>query len=123
MTRKHFALLAGVLLLVALAPAEDQGKAAVTWRAQDIQLDAPVRAGEVLLPAGEYRVRHILEGDKHFLLFRQFAGERKEFKVACTMEPLPEKARQSEQHFRDLPGGEIALLSLVFRGDTVRHLF
>ncbi|MFZ0806516.1 MAG: hypothetical protein WAN03_10055 [Candidatus Sulfotelmatobacter sp.] len=36
---------------------------------------APVRVGTALLPAGEYVVRHIMEGQEHIMVFQPARGK------------------------------------------------
>ncbi len=51
---------------------------------------APVRVGTVLLPAGEYVVRHVMQEQDHIVVFKSVQG-KDVVKVKCTV-PLATKA-------------------------------
>ena len=83
---------------------------------------APIRVGTVLLPAGEYVVRHTMEGQDHIMVFKSVQG-KDEVKVKCTLVPLAKKADQSEEIYEIDASNERVLQELVFRGDTAKHVF
>lgn len=83
---------------------------------------APVRVGTALLPAGEYRVRHTMEGQDHVMVFTR-AYSKDEVKVKCTLVPLPKKAAQNQEIYKVNASNERELQELVFRGDTAKHVF
>ncbi len=116
--RKIALLLFGIIFLASLAVADGP---MVTWKSKDLKLDKSVRAGSVMLPAGEYKVSHVMEGSEHILVM-QLKGKNQTFRVACKMQPLPSKATQDEQHY-NYEGQQAVLTALIFRGDTVQHSF
>ena len=120
MLQRTILVAVAVLFLVGLVSAED--KPMVSWRTQELTLDNPVRAADQLLPAGDYRVTHEMEGERHIMVFALQGKEKKQFRVVCTMEPLLEKASADEQYARRENGGRV-LTTLIFKGDTVRHVF
>lgn len=83
---------------------------------------APVRVGSVLLPAGDYVVRHTMEGENHVMVFQR-ARSKDEFKVKCTLVPLPNKAQRSQTVYELAAGNERILQELIFQGDTAKHVF
>lgn len=83
---------------------------------------APVRVGTVLLPAGDYVVRHTMEGDNHVMVFQR-AHSKDEFKVKCTLVPLAQKADKDQTIYHLEAGNERTLQELIFRGDTAKHVF
>ncbi|HEV2022098.1 MAG TPA: hypothetical protein VGQ94_06175, partial [Terriglobales bacterium] len=94
----------------------------VPWKSQQLKLDNVVRAGSVVLPAGEYRVTHEMQGTQHILVMALTGRGKQTFRVPCTMQPLVQAAAQTEQHYR-FEGKERILVGLVFKGDKVFHAF
>jgi hypothetical protein len=86
-----------------------------------VKFDAAVRIGTASLPAGEYVVRHTMQGEEHIMVFQR-VDSKSEVKVKCTLVPLPKKADQSQTIYV-LAGNERIVQELVFRGDTAKHVF
>ncbi|HEV2401574.1 MAG TPA: hypothetical protein VGS27_31850 [Candidatus Sulfotelmatobacter sp.] len=87
-----------------------------------ITFSSPVRVGSNLLPAGEYVVRHTMEGQDHVMAFESLKN-KEVFKVKCTLEPLTQKADQDKTVYEVTSSNERVLHELVFRGDTAKHVF
>ncbi len=87
-----------------------------------VKFDAPTRIGSIVLPAGEYTIRHTMEGQDHVMAFQSTTG-KDVFKVKCTLVPLPQKATQDQSIYELKSGSERVLHELVFRGDTAKHVF
>ncbi len=83
---------------------------------------APVRIGTALLPAGDYVVRHTMEGQEHVMVFQRVRG-KEEFKVKCTLVPLPQKAERTATIYQMNAANERVLQELVFSGDSAKHVF
>ena len=83
---------------------------------------APIRVGTVVLPAGDYVVRHTMEGQEHVMVFQR-VHSKDEFKVKCTLVPLPQKAEKDQTVYQLTAGNERVLQELVFRGDSAKHVF
>jgi len=83
---------------------------------------APTRVGQALLPAGDYVVRHTMEGQEHVMVFRQVHG-KDQVKVKCTLVPLKQKANQDQAIYKVTADNERVLQELVFRGDSAKHVF
>jgi len=89
-----------------------------------IAFTSPVRIGEVLLPSGDYSVRHIMDGANHIMIFKQLsAAKPMEARVKCDLVPLKKKANRTEQTFQMNAANERVLHTLVFAGDTAQHVF
>lgn len=115
--------LAIVLAIVSVAGiAAWAGDTMVSWKSQEVKLSQPARAGSVLLPAGEYRVVHEMQGTQHVLVMNLTGKDKQTFRVPCSMQPLAQAATQTEQHYR-YEGKEKILVGLMFKGDTVFHAF
>jgi phage terminase large subunit GpA-like protein len=81
---------------------------------------APMRVGTVVLPAGAYVVRHSMEGSTHVMVFQRTESK---FKVMCTLVPLSKKAQTDQTIYELNAANERVLQSLVFKGDSAKHVF
>ena len=86
-----------------------------------VKFETAVRIGTANLPAGEYVVRHTMQGDEHVMVFHRQTGND-EFKVKCTLVPLAEKAQQTQTVY-EVAGNERIVQEMVFRGDKAKHVF
>jgi hypothetical protein len=84
---------------------------------------APTRVGTTLMPAGDYLVRHTMEGQEHIMVFQSVRGKGPEAKVKCTLVPLTQRAERTETIYSLNAASERVLQELVFRGDTAKHVF
>jgi phage terminase large subunit GpA-like protein len=107
-----------VLGSIALAAANNMGIREV----REITFSTPMRVGASLLPAGQYVVRHTMEGQEHVMVFQR-ASNKEEFKVKCTLVPLAQKADETRKVYEINAAKENVLQELVFRGDTAKHVF
>lgn len=87
-----------------------------------VTFNSPVRVGSSLLPAGEYVVRHTMDGQDHVMTFESLKS-KEVVKVKCTLEPLSQKADQDKTVYEVTSSNERVLHELVFRGDTAKHVF
>jgi len=86
-----------------------------------VKFDTPVRITSVNLPAGEYVVRHTMQGDEHIMVFQRQSGND-QFKVKCTLVPLTQKAPQTQTVY-EIAGNDRIVQEMVFRGDKAKHVF
>ena len=86
-----------------------------------VSFASPVRVGATVIPAGNYTVRHTMEGQDHMMTFTP-KGKKDRFKVKCTLVALERKASQDEQMV-EISGSERILRELIFRGDSAKHVF
>ena len=85
---------------------------------------SPVRVADVLLPAGEYEVRHSMQGDSHLMVFKQLNKAKPiEATVNCHLVPLDRKADHTETTYILNASEERVLQKLIFRGDRAEHVF
>lgn len=91
---------------------------------QKVTFNDPIKVGDVLLPKGEYKVQHTMEGENHIMVFTQISkGTPATTRVKCQLVPLPEKAQQTQVLYgHDQKDGHL-LQELIFRGDTAKHVF
>jgi len=90
---------------------------------QKLTLNKQIRVGEVLLPKGQYKVEHTMQGEEHIMVFTQMDKTKPVVaKVKCQLVPLPKKADQTQLVYQT-SANEYLLQELVFRGDTAKHVF
>lgn len=83
---------------------------------------APIQVGGTALPAGEYVVRHTMEGPDHIMVFERVHGKDLA-KVKCTLVALDKKADRDQEVYRFDASNQRVLQELVFSGDTAKHVF
>ncbi len=88
---------------------------------QTITFTQPTVVGGSLLPAGEYKVTHEMQGQTHIMTFQQIGGKA-EAKSKCNLIPLTEKAAKTETHFTENAKNERVLTQMTFRGDKATHV-
>ena len=84
-----------------------------------------VKVGETVLPAGQYKVLHTMEGDNHVMVFQQMnVGKKNQAtaKIKCTLKTLDKAADQSLIGYKS-ENNEKVLNFLQFKGDTAVHQF
>ncbi len=82
-------------------------------------LSEQAKVGTQILPAGQYRITHAMDGAQHIMVFKQ---GKQEYRVKCNLEPLNEKAKATQFWYQDDASGQRVLQAMVFEGDTVRHV-
>jgi hypothetical protein len=88
---------------------------------QTMNLSQPTVVGGSLLPAGEYKVTHEMQGQTHIMNFQQVGGKATATSK-CNLVPLAEKAPRSEQRFTENAKNERVLTQMTFRGDKATHV-
>jgi len=111
----------GILLLLASAVAFAKDKLSVR-ELNRVKFDTAVHIGSTVLPAGEYEVRHTMEGQEHVMVFKR-QGRKDEYKVKCTLVPLDKSAPRNQATYQVKAGNEKVLQELVFQGDSAKHVF
>ena len=118
---KAFVLILSVSILVCMAFA-----ATNSMGIQDVSrvtFVAPVRVGTILLPAGDYLVRHTMEGQEHVMVFESVKTKTVGVKAKCNLVQLSKKASRSETVYEMNAANERVLQELIFKGDTAKHVF
>ncbi len=89
-----------------------------------LNLTGPTRVGDVLLPQGDYEVRHVMEAENHIMVFKQLgASKPAEARVKCNLVPLKEKVHQTQVIYQTNAANEKVLQGLRFSGDLSEHVF
>jgi hypothetical protein len=89
---------------------------------QTIIFNSPTIVGGTLLPAGEYKVLHTMNGSEHIMVFKGTAGTKGEAKAKCNLVPLGTKATKTEQRYTENAQNQHILQEMTFRGDTSKHV-
>jgi len=120
--KRMFVILLAALVLggVTLLTATDNAMAGVALK-QEISFTAPTLVGGSLLPAGDYKISHEMQGTEHIMIFKQIGGKA-EAKAKCNLVPLNEKAKTTEQRYTENAKNERVLVEMTFRGDTAKHV-
>ena len=111
----------GIVLLVMCAVAIASEKNLGVHNVSSVSFSTAVRVGTTVIPAGEYTVRHTMEGQEHVMTFTR-NGKKDVYKVKCNLVTLEKKAPQDQQ-IVEISGNEKVLRELIFRGDTAKHVF
>ena len=89
-----------------------------------LNLSGPTRVGDVLLPQGDYEVRHVMEAENHIMVFKQVGAKNPaEARVKCNLVPLKEKVQQTQFIYQTNAANEKVLQTLRFSGDLAEHVF
>ena len=84
-----------------------------------------VKIGDTVVPAGDYKVLHTMEGDNHIMVFQQqnvSKNKQATVKIQCTLKPLDKPASQNLIGYKT-EGTVHALNYLQFKGDQAIHQF
>ena len=116
------AVAVSVCLISAIAVAgQDQMGIADVYR---VSFPQPVRVADTMLPAGNYEIRHVMEGENHVMVFRQVGVKKPtEVRAKCNLVPLPEKAMENQKFYGLNAANERVLHELIFKGDRAKHVF
>jgi hypothetical protein len=123
MRSMRFAGILTIVLLMAAFAAAKQNQFGVQDTYQ-VSFSDPVRVADVLLPSGDYEIRHSMHGEDHIMVFRQLRTRKPvELKAKCTLVVLPEKAASSQKIYGLNAANERVLRELIFKGDKAKHVF
>ena len=117
---KVMALLLCILIVVPLAIA---GAGLGVRETGKVDFASPTRVAGTLLPAGEYVVRHTMEGQEHVMVFLSVNHKVQHVKAKCQLVQLGKKADQTRTVYQVNAANEQVLQELVFAGDTSKHVF
>jgi hypothetical protein len=102
--------------LLMLAADTTYPKVGKSWT---VSFTKPVTVGTALLPAGEYKVQHLKDGDAHVLVFK--ADNKEKARVTCNTEPQASKAGDTMLVYDLNDAGDRVLRRIVFAGDRFSH--
>jgi hypothetical protein len=118
------ALVLVVVCVLMVAVVASAGENLGIANSQRISFTGNVRIGDVLLPRGDYEIRHVMEGENHIMVFKKLGGSKAvEARVKCSLVPLGGKSKTTEKKYTLNVANEQVLQELVFRGDSAKHVF
>ncbi len=88
---------------------------------QTINLTMPTVVGGTLLPQGEYKINHEMQGTEHIMIFTKVGGKAGA-KAKCNLVPLNGKAKTTEFRYSENAKNERVLTEMQFQGDTSKHM-
>lgn len=117
---------------VAAQHSHDQGGGS-SWKKGMVRLSKSAWAGDVRLKSGMYHVKHVIDGDKHVLVFKEvtlragyqegFMWEGKEVaRLECTVEPVTKSVRNTKVTFGRTSSGERSIQEIQIAGEKVKHI-
>ena len=118
---KKIAVIAIIALFIAGVAAFAADNNFGAGKTRNITLSSDAKVGDKVLPAGDYKVLHVMEGNEHIMVFKSNKNAEMA-RVRCTMTDLGKKSDQTQAEFKTV-GNERVLTGLVFSGDTYRHSF
>lgn len=123
MVRLQKSVIAAVLICLVLLPSIALAADQVIGKTRDLRIyEATVVADTVLKP-GEYRVRHVMQGEEHIVVFLKARGSQELARVNCKMTKLDAPAKATSLTYVKQSDGSMRLRELVFRGDSEKHVF
>ena len=83
-----------------------------------------VQVGETLLPKGEYKIRHTMEGAVHVMVFTQLKASN----PATAAREVPDCVRRKEDRetyfgYQKSGTNDYLLQEMAFKRDTAKHVF
>jgi hypothetical protein len=111
-----------VVLGLSIAASAQSGKELGVGKTRTVTFLEAVKVQGQTLPAGEYSVQHVMEGQNHIMVFSRMPEKQQTFRFACNMVKLPAKAKQTSNVI-DISSGTRVLKAIVFAGDTYEHQF
>jgi hypothetical protein len=91
------------------------------WKSKDLQFSTDVLVAGVLLKPGDYYVSHVMDGGKHFLVFKDFTKQKELVRAECAMKMLEKKAETTRVGYENNAQGVRVLKELTFKGDKMLH--
>lgn len=124
-----FTSVAALLMLTSsLAMAQGKEQVIKVGRNGNITLSQDSMVGDVKLPAGDYQVKHRVEGSDHLIHFKQLYSHKTggvkahPGEIKCKLEPLNEKVAQTAV-FLSKEDGTMRITRIEISGENVAHLF
>ncbi|MGI9101532.1 MAG: hypothetical protein ACR2IF_03720 [Terriglobales bacterium] len=112
--------LLGILAVVAIAISALAADMPGVGRTYNLTIINPVKVGNTVLQAGDYKVKHIMEGNQHVMVFK--LDSKEVVRANCTMEPVKNRAESTMQEVSTANGGR-TLVAVTFAGEKIKHVF
>lgn len=89
----------------------------------EVSFSSEIKVGDISLPAGAYKFKHVVEGDDHVVTFTKITTGKEVARVKCKIEPLLDKAKRTEISSAPDASGANAITQIVVSGENVKHVF
>jgi hypothetical protein len=119
--KRMFVVMIAALMLIGAATVMASENPMGIAPKQEITFTAPTIVGGNLLPAGDYKVLHEMQGTTHIMIFKQLGGKA-EAKAKCNLVPLEAKATRTEQRYAENAKNQPVLVEMTFHVDTAKHV-
>ena len=116
---KGLKIATALLFLIAVSAMATDASNVDVGKSWTLTLYHPTRVGTALLPAGDYKVQHLKDGEEHVLAFK--SGRKEITRVGCKTEQLSKKVERTSLLEDTNGAGEQVLMSIAFEGDKFRH--
>ena len=91
---------------------------------QKVTFNDPIKVGDMVLPKGDYKVEHTMQGEEHIMVFTQLhAKSPATAKAKCQLVKLAATAERTEVLYNHPDPNTHVLQEIVFRGETAKHVF
>jgi len=120
---KAVLVIASCMLLLGLCALAGTKSMGVADRYQ-VTFDEKVLVAGTQLPAGDYEIRHVMEGPNHIMVFRQMGVSNPiQVRAKCTLVALSAKAPENHKVYALNSSNEKILKEITFKGDRASHVF
>lgn len=99
----------------------------------EVKFSSDTRVGELSLKRGKYRLKHVVEGEDHFIAFTRIdqpgkqadsaTANQEALRARCRLEPLGKPAKQTEFYMTVSVRGDRTVERLQVQGENVKHVF
>ncbi len=91
---------------------------------QQVTFTNSIKVGDVVLPKGDYKVEHTMQGEDHIMLFTQLHTKNPATaKAKCQLVKLDTKANRTQVLYDRPDPNTHVLQEITFRGETAKHVF
>ena len=127
------AVISLVAVQSALAQHSHEHDGVTKWQTGMVRLTNTAWAGNVRFRSGMYHVKHVVEGDKHWLVFNEVtlgAGYREGLmwegkevaRLECRIAPAEKSVRNTKVILATNPSGTRSIQEIQISGESVRHI-
>ena len=99
----------------------------------EVKFSSDTRVGDLSLKRGKYRLKHVVEGEEHFIAFTRIdqpgkqadsaTANQEALRARCKLEPLSKPAKHTEFYTAVSVRGDRTVERLQVQGENVKHVF
>ena len=91
-------------------------------KTRELTVAENTKVGDVVVPAGDYKVQHLMENGDHIMVFKSVDRNKEVARVKCTMQKLDKKSEHTLTMI-DTANNQRVMTGIIFAGDDFRHSF